>query len=115
VVGISENSYRASNGVSIYMKNNGYTIIPVNPNYEQVLGLPCYNSLSEIEDEIDIVNIYRRSDKVLPAVEEAIKIKAKAVWMQMGVINEQAAQMALDAGLMVVMDRCIKIEHARFL
>ncbi len=115
VVGISNNSYRASNGVSLYMINNGYSIIPVNPNYEEVLGLHCYNSLSEVNGEIEVVNIFRRSDKVLSVVEEAIKINAKAVWMQLGVINDQAAQLALDAGLKVVMDRCIKIDHARFL
>ena len=115
VVGISENSYRASNGVSMYMMKKGYGIIPVNPNYDQVLGLKCFNSLSEINGDVDIVNIFRRSDKVLPVVEEAIKINARAIWMQLGVINDQAAQLALDAGLKVVMDLCIKIEHARFL
>jgi len=115
VVGISEKNYRASNGVSQYMMNNGYTIIPVNPNYDRVLGIQCFNSLSEIEDQVEIVNIFRRSSEVLPVVEEAIKIKAKAVWMQLGVINEQAAKLALDAGLKVVMDRCIKIEYAMFL
>lgn len=115
VVGISEKIYRASNGVSRIMMKNGYTIIPVNPNYERVLGLQCFNSLSEVKGGVEIVNIFRRSDKVLPVVEEAVKIKAKVVWMQLGVINEQAAQLALDAGLKVVMDRCIQIEYARFL
>ncbi|KAA3614925.1 MAG: CoA-binding protein [Calditrichaeota bacterium] len=115
VVGISQNAYRASNGVSLYMINSGYNIIPVNPNYDQVFDLKCYNLLSEIEGDVEIVNIFRRSEMVLPIVEEAIKIKAKAVWMQLGVINEEAASLALDAGLKVVMNSCIKIEHARYL
>ncbi len=115
VVGISENSFRASNNISIYLKNNGFTIIPVNPNYDQVLGLTCFNSLSEINTEVDIVNIFLRSDNVLPVVQEAININAKVVWMQLGVINEEAAQLALAAGLKVIQDKCIKTEHARLL
>ncbi len=113
VVGLSDKPYRASNGVSQYMMDKGYTIIPVNPNCSSIFGLTCYTCIDEIPGEVQIVNIFRRSDKVMPIVEEAIKIKAKAIWMQLGVINEEAAKLARDAGIKVVMDLCIKIEHAR--
>ena len=113
IVGVSDKSYRASNDIARYLINTGYKIFPVNPNYDRVLGLHCYNSLSEIDDAIDIVNIFRRSSETAPVIDEAIDIKAGAIWMQLGVINEAAAQKALDAGLKVVMNLCIKIEHAR--
>ncbi len=111
VVGLSNKTHRPSYQVSDYMKANGYTIYPVNPNCDEVLGIKCVGSLKEIEQKIEIVDIFRRSEEVLPIVEEAIAINARVIWMQLGVINEDAAQMALDAGLDVVMDRCIKIEY----
>jgi uncharacterized protein len=115
VVGLSDKPYRASNGVSQYMMDKGYTITPVNPNCSSIFGLTCYTCIDKIPGDMQIVNIFRRSDKVMPIVEEAIKIKAKAIWMQLGVINEEAARMARDAGIKVVMNLCIKIEHARLL
>jgi len=112
VVGISDKPHRPSHYVTAYLLHAGFTIYPVNPRYEEVLGLKCYPALSDIPHPVEIVDIFRRPDSVLPVVEEAIKIGAKVVWMQQGVINYEAAQKALDAGLMVVMDRCLKVEHA---
>jgi len=112
VVGVSEHTQRPSFGVTLAMLNSGYNIIPVNPKYDKLFDRKCYNSLLEIKQSIDIVNIFRRPDMVMPIVEEAIQIKAKVIWMQLGIINMQAAQLAKDAGLVVIMDRCIKVEHA---
>jgi len=112
VVGISPNIYRPSYGVSLEMLNSGYNILPVNPNYDQIFNRHCYKNLLEINEPVEIVNIFRPSDQVLPVVEEAIQIKAKVVWMQSGIINEQAAHKAKEAGLVVIMDRCIKVDHA---
>jgi uncharacterized protein len=89
------------------LKNSGYRIIPVNPNETQVLGEKAYGRLEDVPEKIDIVDIFRRSELVLPVVEEAIRVHARAVWMQEGVVNEEAARLARDAGLVVVMDRCI--------
>ena len=114
VVGVSEHMHRPSYGVTLAMLNNGYNIIPVNPKYDELFDRKCYNSLLEIEEPVEIVNIFRRPDMVMPIVEEAIQIKAKVIWMQLGVINMQAAQLAKDAGLVVIMDRCIKVEHALY-
>ncbi len=113
VVGISNKPYRPSYDVSQFMLYHGYNILPVNPNYDEVLGLRCYKSLKEIDQPVEIVDIFRRSDQVLPIVKEAIEIGTKVIWMQLGVVNEEAARLALDAGLDVVMDHCIKIELAR--
>jgi len=113
VVGLSANRMKPSNGVGFYLKNAGYTLFPVNPNYEQILGLNCFNCLKDINGPIEIVDIFRKPEYVLPVVEEAIAIGAKVIWMQSGIVNEQAAQRALQAGLKVVMDRCMKIEHLR--
>ena len=112
VVGISDKPHRPSYYVTEYLLYAGFTIYPVNPRYEKVLDLKCYPTLSAIPQSVEIVDIFRRPDTVMPVVEEAIKIGAKVVWMQQGVINYEAAQKALDAGLMVVMDRCLKVEHA---
>lgn len=112
VVGLSPKVHRPSHSVARYLQAAGYHIIPVNPTYDTVLDLKSYPNLSAIPESIEIVDIFRRSDQVLPVVEEAIAIGAKVVWMQSGVINEEAAGLALDAGLKVVMDACIKIEHA---
>ncbi|HYO83290.1 MAG TPA: CoA-binding protein [Bryobacteraceae bacterium] len=111
VVGLSPNPYRPSNGVSAYMKAQGYRIIPVNPGHAQILGEKSYRRLEDIPDPVDIVNVFRRSEEVGPVVESAIAIGAKAVWMQQGVYNEAAAARARAAGLEVVMDRCILQEH----
>ena len=114
VVGISPNTFRPSYGVAYEMLMNGYNIIPVNPNYKEVLNRHCYDNLLEIKEPIEIVNIFRRSDQVMPIVEEAIQVKAKVIWMQLGIVNEQAARIAREAGLTVVMNRCIKVDHAVF-
>ena len=113
VVGLSSDAYRASYGVSRYMQQHGYRIIPVNPNERAVLGERAYTSLTDVPEQIDLVDIFRRSDQAGEHVDEAIRIGAKAVWMQEGVIDEAAAKRAVDAGLLVVMDRCILKEHAR--
>ena len=113
VVGLSSNPGRASNGVAGYMKRSGYKIIPVNPNEENVLGEKSYSSLDEVPVKIDLVDVFRRSEDAGAVVDEAIKIGAKAVWLQEGVIDNDAAKRAEDAGLLVVMDRCWLKEHAR--
>ncbi len=112
VVGASSNPARASNHVASYMKAQGYRVIPVNPNEQTVIGEPAYPSLTAVPGSIDLVDIFRKSEDVLPIVEEAIARGAKAIWMQEGVINEAAAQLAREAGLTVVMDRCWLKDHA---
>ncbi len=113
VVGLSANWYRPSFFAAKYLQDHGYRIVPVNPSYEEILGEKCYSSLLEIPEAVDVVQIFRKPEDVLPIVEQAIKIGAKVVWMQLGVINGEAAKIAEDAGIDVVMDRCMKIEHAR--
>jgi len=113
VVGLSDSRIRPAYGVSEYMKHSGYRIIPVNPKVESTLGEKAYKTLEDIPEKVDIVNIFRRSEFVGPIVDSAIRIGAKAVWMQEGVVDEAAAQRARDAGLLVVMDRCILKEHRR--
>lgn len=111
VVGISDNPMRPSYGVSEYMQQHGYRIIPVNPQVGEVLGGKCYATLSEIPDKIDIVNIFRRPEFVPAIVEEAIRLKIPAIWMQEDVVHEEAAAKARAAGIFVVMDKCILKEH----
>jgi len=113
VVGISSNPMRASNGVSEYLKRAGYRIIPVNPNEREVLGEKCYARLEDVPEKIDLVDIFRRSEYVPDIVESAIRVGARAVWMQEGVIHEDAAERARQAGLDVVMDRCTLKEHRK--
>jgi predicted CoA-binding protein len=113
VVGISSNPMRASNGVSEYLKRAGYRVIPVNPNEREVLGEKCYARLEDIPEKIDLVDIFRRSEYVPDIVESAIRVGARAVWMQEGVIHEDAAERARQAGLDVVMDRCTLKEHRK--
>jgi len=112
VVGLSPKESRPSNMVARYLVEAGYTVIPVNPGQEEILGLPCYADLDAVPGPVDIVDIFRRSEDVEPIVDAAIRIGAKAVWMQEGVVNEKAAQKARTAGLTVVMDRCLKTVHA---
>lgn len=114
MVGVSANPTRASYRALVHMKSKGYTIYPVNPGTEQILGLRCYRSLAEIGEPVDIVDIFRRGETVLPLVAEAKAIGAKVFWMQIGVLNEEAARAAAAAAMEVVMDRCVKIEHCRF-
>ena len=113
VVGLSSDPYRPSNSVSGYMRRLGYRVIAVNPNEKSVFGEQAYPDLSAVPEKIDLVDVFRRSDEAGKAVDEAIAIGAKAVWLQEGVIDAAAAQRALDAGLMVVMDRCWLKEHMR--
>jgi predicted CoA-binding protein len=116
VVGMSDNPERDSNGVARFLQRNGYNIIPVNPNLQGlVIGERPYASLREIPVQVDVVVIFRRSEFVPEITEEAIAIGARAVWMQLGVINEAAATRTKEAGLMVVMDRCMAIEHRRLM
>jgi predicted CoA-binding protein len=114
MVGVSGNPTRASYRALVHMKSKGYIVYPVNPSYDEILGLQCYKSLLDIDKPVDIVDIFRRPDTVMPLVSEAREIGAKVFWMQIGVINEEAAAQAAAAGMEVVMDRCVKIEHCRF-
>ena len=114
MVGLSSNPFRPSHFAAIYMLSEGYNVIPINPREQEILGRRCYPSLRDILEQVDMVDIFRDPSAVPPIVEEAIAIGAKVVWMQLGVINTVAAQRARAAGLEVVMDACVKIEHARF-
>jgi len=115
VVGLSGRRSRPSYGVSEYMQSQGYRIIPVNPNEAEILGEKSWPTLDEVPERIDIVDIFRRSEAVSEVVEAAIRIGARGIWMQEGVVNEEAAAKARDAGLEVVMDRCILKEHRKML
>jgi uncharacterized protein len=114
VVGLSSDTWRPSFGVTRYMKNAGYKIIPVNPNETQVLGERAYPTLDDVPEEFEIVDIFRRPEFVPEVVEAAIRRNAKVIWMQQGVVNEKAAARARAAGLEVVMDLCILQEHMRY-
>jgi predicted CoA-binding protein len=115
VVGLSDNPMRPSHGVSAYMQSQGYRIIPVNPQADEVLGEKAYSSLLDVPGPIDIVDIFRRSEFVPEIVDQAIQLKARAIWMQEGVVHEAAAEKARKTGLLVIMDSCILKEHrARF-
>ena len=113
VVGVSPNTVRPSYFVFKYLKERGYRMIPVNPGHRSILGETCYASLRDIPEQVDMVDIFRRSEQVAPIVDEAIEVGAKIVWMQLGVIDERSAATAQDAGLTVVMDRCPAIEYRR--
>lgn len=113
VVGLSADWYRPSYFAAKYMLEHGYRVIPVNPKYDAILGQRCYKSLKDIGDKVDIVDVFRKSQDVMPVAEEAIAIGARVLWQQLGVKNEAAAERARAAGLETVMDRCVKIEHGR--
>lgn len=117
VIGVSEKRERPSHNVTKYLIHAGYTIYPVNPNLDSIFGITCYPSLPDIPSEartkIEIVNIFRKPEEVEPIVDQAIVTEAKVVWMQLGVTNEEAARKARQAGLDVVQNRCIAIEHSR--
>lgn len=115
VVGLSNKPWRPSFGVTEYMKRQGYTIIPVNPNIEETLGQEAFERLADVPGRIDIVNVFRRSEFVGPIVDDAIRLGAGCLWLQEGVVDYDAAQHAEAAGIGVVMDRCILKEHARLL
>jgi predicted CoA-binding protein len=122
VVGLSSNASKPSHDVAAYLKSHGYHIVPINPNETEILGEKCYESLLDLPEElkrqIDVVDIFRRAEDVPPIVEQAIELHSKyahpnAIWMQLGIVNESAGSKAKQAGLSVVMDRCMKIEHGR--
>jgi len=113
IVGLSADWSRPSNFAAKYLIDHGFEVIPVNPKYDEILGQKCYADLEDIPTPVDIVDLFQRVERIPPFVDQAIKIGAKVVWMQLGIIHEEAAQKARDAGLEVVMDRCMKIEYAR--
>ncbi len=115
IVGLSPKENRPSNMVGRYLIAAGYRIFPVNPGQSELLGLPCYPDLKSIAERIDIVDIFRRSEEVMPVVEEAVEIGAGAIWMQQGIVNQEAAEYARRHGLIAVMDRCIKVDHSLLL
>ncbi len=113
VVGLSEKPHRTSHVIARALQECGYRIFPVNPNLEgPVLGEKPYSSVAEISDRVDIVNVFRRSETVMPVAEDAVAARARALWMQLGVINSEAHDYAAENGLIVVMDRCIKVDYA---
>ena len=114
VVGLSSDEERPSYGVAVYLQRQGFRVIPVNPYEREVLGERAYPDLKSVPERVDLVNIFRRPSEVPPHVEEAIAIGAPAVWLQLGVVNQRAAERALAAGLAVVQDRCIAVEHRRW-
>ena len=115
VVGLSANWYRPSYFAAKYMQDHGYRIIPVNPNYSEILGEPCHAALTTVADKVDIVDCFRRAEEIVPLARDAVAIGAKVLWMQLGIRNDEAARIAIDGGLDVVMDRCVKIEYARIM
>jgi predicted CoA-binding protein len=115
IVGLSANWYRPSYFAAKYLLDHGYRVIPVNPSYAEVLGQTCYPSVAAIPEPVDVVDGFRKSDQMVALAHEAVAKQASVLWMQLGIRNEEAARIASDAGLDVVMDRCMKIEHARIL
>ena len=113
VVGLSADWFRPSYFAAKYMQEHGFRIIPVNPKYDEILGEKCYPDLKSIPGKVDIVDVFRKPQDCVPIAREAVEIGAKVLWMQIGVINDEAARVAEAAGLEVVMDRCVKIEYAR--
>ncbi len=111
VVGASPKPWRDSGAIAEFLVKKGYKVFPVNPQYQEVLGMKCYPDLKSVPEKIDIVDIFRNPDDVMPVIDEAISVGARSVWMQLNVVNEQAAQKAEAAGLRVVMDLCIAVEH----
>jgi len=114
IVGLSSNRLRASNFVGFYLRRHGYRVVPVNPREKDVFGEPSLKTLTDVAEPIDIVNVFRAPDALPGIAREAVAIGAKALWCQFNVINEEGARIAEEGGLTVIMDRCIKVEHARF-
>ena len=115
IVGLSNNELRASHFVGYYLKRHGYRVIPVNPRETEILGEKCYASLLDIPEPVDIVDVFRAPDALPGIAREAVAIHAGTLWCQFGVINAEGAQIATDGGVTVIMDRCLKVEHARYL
>jgi predicted CoA-binding protein len=115
IVGLSPDEQKPSNVVAKYLIAHGYKVIPVNPGQESILGQKSYKNLSDIPGQVDIVDIFMRTEKLLPVVEEAIRIKPRCIWLQLGIINEEAKKLAESNGITFFMDKCIKIEHSKFI
>jgi len=115
IVGLSANELRASYFVGYYLRRHGYRVIPVNPRETEILGQKCYPSLLDIPDPVDVVNVFRTPDALPVIARDAVSIHAGTLWCQFGVINEEGARIAEDGGMTVIMDRCIKVEHARYI
>jgi len=113
ILGLSPKPERDSNKVAKYMKEHGYKIFPVRPGQKEILGEKAFASLEEINESVDIINVFRRSEQIMPHAKEALQIKPRIFWMQLGIENQEAAQMLTSAGIDVVMNKCIKIEHDR--
>ncbi|GKS67729.1 CoA-binding protein [Nitrosarchaeum sp.] len=113
VIGMSKNERKAAHYVPKYLADNGFDIIPVNPTADEILGKKCYSTISEVSDDVDIVDVFRPSELVLPIVEEAIKKKPKVIWLQEGIHNLEAEKMARDNGIIIVFNRCMLAEHQR--
>ena len=115
IVGLSPEEGKASNSVARYLKREGYRIIPVNPGHDEILGEKAYKSLADIPEDVDIVDIFMRAEKVLPIVEEAVKLKPRAIWLQLGIRNEDSRQLVEKTDIGYVEDKCVKQEHSRLL
>jgi uncharacterized protein len=115
IVGLSDNELRASHFVGYYLKRHGYQVIPVNPRKTEILGQKCYPSLLDVPEPVDIVDVFRAPDALPGIARDAVAIHASTLWCQFGVINEEGARIAEEGGLTVIMDRCLKVEHARYL
>ncbi len=115
VVGLSADESKASNAVARYLLEKGYKVIPVNPAQETILGRKSYKSLADIDEKVDIVDIFMKAEKVLPFVRDALPLRPSAIWLQLGIVNEEAKSVADEKNIMFVMDKCIKQEHARLL
>ena len=115
VVGLSANWWRPSFFAAKYMQDHGYRVIPVNPNYDEILGEKCYDRIEDIPDAVDVVDIFQRPEVTPALAQSAVAIGARVLWMQIGVVNDESARIAKSGGLEVVMNRCVKIEHARLL
>jgi len=113
VVGVSPNPARPSHGVAAYLHRSGLRVVPVNPAIKELFGLTAYPTLAEVPERVDIVDVFRRPSVVVPVAEQAVTIGAGALWLQLGVINEEAAEIARSGGLDVIMDRCLRVEHQR--
>ena len=115
IVGLSSNELRASNFVGYYMRRHNYDVIPVNPREQEILGNTCYSSLTEVPGDVDVVDVFRASDAVPEIAREALEIGAKYLWLQFGVISEEGIRIAEEGGLHLIVDRCLKVEHARYI
>jgi len=113
VIGMSKNEHKAAHYVPKYLSENGFNIIPINPTADEILGKKCFSTISEVVDDVDVIDVFRPSDQVLPVVKEAIKKKPKVIWLQEGIHNVEAEKLARDNGIKIVFNRCMLAEHQR--